>query len=401
MNRAKSYLNSAWKILQLYDGSEPFASFIKKFFSQNKKFGSTDRKHISQLCYSYFRLGKSALRFIGEERILLGLFLSSNSTSWILQELRPNWNTIILLPLSSKCSMPDIQFSSTEIFPWEKELSNGIDYDAFCSSFLSQPDLFIRIRPGKEKILKEKLDKAGLSYNALDTHCIALPNSTNIEKYADINKEFVVQDFSSQKVAGFLSMLQPPVRIRRVRKVWDCCAGSGGKSILAYDGLPNIYLTVSDVRNSILSNLHKRFAQADIRSYVSFVADLSSTSFREAKINAPVSKAIKNSKFDLIIADVPCTGSGTWGRTPEMLSFFQENSIGTFSSGQKEIVGNVVPFLQTGGCLLYITCSVFKKENEEIVRFLEKEHQLKTLRMKLLTGYEKKADTLFAALLQK
>ena len=47
---------------------------------------------------------------------------------------------------------------------------------------------------------------------------------------------------------------------------------------------------------------------------------------------------------------------------------------------------------------MYITCSVFKKENEEVVDFIQQQHGLKLQEKKLLKGYDEKADTLFAAL---
>jgi 16S rRNA (cytosine967-C5)-methyltransferase len=62
--------------------------------------------------------------------------------------------------------------------------------------------------------------------------------------------------------------------------VWDCCAASGGKSILAWDKIKmqapkaKIELTVSDVRDSIIANLKKRFTEAGIQNYHSFVGDL-------------------------------------------------------------------------------------------------------------------------------
>jgi 16S rRNA (cytosine967-C5)-methyltransferase len=55
--------------------------------------------------------------------------------------------------------------------------------------------------------------------------------------------------------------------------------------------------------------------------------------------------------------------------------------------------------VKKGGYLLYITCSVFKKENEEVIEYLERDFNLKVQKMELLKGYDKKADSLFAALL--
>jgi 16S rRNA (cytosine967-C5)-methyltransferase len=127
---------------------------------------------------------------------------------------------------------------------------------------------------------------------------------------------------------------------------------------------------------------------AGITNYKSFVADLAHSAL-----------TIHHSPFDLIIADVPCTGSGTWSRTAEQLYFFDEKKIDHYSGLQKKIIANVVRSLRPGGFLLYITCSVFKKENEEMIDYIEKEFHLQKLKMESLIGYDKKADTMFAALL--
>jgi len=60
-----------------------------------------------------------------------------------------------------------------------------------------------------------------------------------------------------------------------------------------------------------------------------------------------------------------------------------------------------LPSLKAGGFLLYITCSVFKKENEEIAAFIQEELKQNLIAIKILEGYTKKADTMFVALLQK
>jgi 16S rRNA (cytosine967-C5)-methyltransferase len=99
---------------------------------------------------------------------------------------------------------------------------------------------------------------------------------------------------------------------------------------------------------------------------------------------------------------VPCSGSGTWGRTPEQLSFFQKNKIQEYADLQREIISNVVPHLAVDGYLLYITCSVFKKENEGNVQLIQQKFpSLQLIHQEILIGYDKKADTMFAALFKK
>jgi 16S rRNA (cytosine967-C5)-methyltransferase len=157
---------------------------------------------------------------------------------------------------------------------------------------------------------------------------------------------------------------------------------------LAKDVLNNISLTVSDIRPSIIANLKKRFREAGIGNYSSVVADITKNN------------NFKQDCFDLVIADVPCTGSGTWSRTPEQLFYFEDNKIEEYASLQRKILENISTGVKKGGYLLYITCSVFQKENEQQVAFLSQKG-FEVLRQEVMTGYTVRADTMFAALLRK
>jgi 16S rRNA (cytosine967-C5)-methyltransferase len=394
MSRFHSYLNSSASILQLYKGAEPFSIFLKAQFAQHKKFGSRDRKAIAHLCYCYFRLGQALLQVPVEERILAGLFLNEQQPNELLQQLKPDWNELIALPADAKANM--LGFSVHDIFPWRDELSNGINADEWSASFLIQPDLFLRLRPGKEELVKQKLRKAPITFNPVSHTCISLNNSVKLDNVIKLDEEAVVQDYNSQRVGEFLDyarnfLAAPSTPLR----VYDCCAASGGKSILAYDVLKNIELTVTDVRESILINLRKRFALAGIKKYDALAIDLTSG------MNSQNTSTLKPGSFDLVICDAPCTGSGTWGRTPEQLYNFRKERIDHYTNLQESILSNVLPFLKEDGLLLYITCSLFRRENEQMVEFLEKEHKLQLKKLETLIGYDKKADSMFAALLMK
>ena len=392
MSRFHSYLNSASSILDAYKGDEPFNIFLKSFFGQHKKFGSRDRKEISHLCYCYFRLGQSLQELAIEERILSGLFLCDEKPYGLLAVMKPDWNEIIALPAKDKCALLDIR--PEHIFPWAEELSEEIEIEPFANSFLVQPDLYIRIRPNENHNVRQKLQTAGVSFNEITHSCFSFNNATQLDKILHLDKEAVVQDYNSQRVGELLGSARnffaapstPP-------RIYDCCAASGGKSILAYDILGEIDLTVSDIRESILINLKKRFQEAGIKKYKAFVRDLSSKK----------THAVQNEdeKFDLIICDAPCSGSGTWSRTPEQLYYFNKDRINHYSQLQQNILSNVIPYLKKDGLLLYITCSVFKKENEQQVQFMQNQLQFELKKMELLKGYDKKADSMFAALLKR
>lgn len=389
-NHFHRYLQYASSIITSYNGNEPFHLYLKKYFSGNKKHGSRDRKLISSLCYAYFRLSLGLSSSIPmDERLLLATFLIEKNPSLLLEQLKPGWNENIHLDISEKVEMVKENFNLKKVFPFRDELSDEINFQEFNLSFSIQPKLFIRIRPGYKNAVFNKLRSANISFEKMSDSCLAFTNNEKVSDIITIDKEAVIQDYNSQSVGNFLT--PDIVLLPSSISLWDCCAASGGKSILAYDTLKKTELTVSDTRKKILENLRIRFAKAGIKNYHSFIADLS----------APLPNKVKGSPFDLIIADVPCSGSGTWARTPEQLHFFQEKNINRYSLLQREIVSNSIPYLAENGYLLYITCSVFKKENEENVDFIEKNLHLKLIKSNYLKGYQMQADTLFVALFRK
>ncbi len=392
--RYHSYLNSAKKIIESYKGNVPFSFFLKKYFGANKKHGSKDRKQIATLCYNFYRLGKAMPDGLVEEKFFTGTFLCEHTYNHFLHFHKPEWNELIGKPLTEKISFLGFKFEN--IFPGGNELSDGIDHKQYCLSFFDQPDLFIRIRPGKKNIVLKKLHDAGLKFEMPGEDYIALTNAAKLDTILELDKEVVVQDYNSQKVLDFFKNSFTAFNLPL--SVWDCCAASGGKSILAYDIMQGkIDLTVSDIRESILANLTKRFETAGIKNYKSFIADLSINLHPAGQVG--FQSPILN--FQLIICDTPCTGSGTWSRTPEQLYFFKEKLIAAYADKQKKIVDNIIPHLQTEGLFLYITCSVFKKENEDIADYIKEKFHLQLLQMELLKGYDKKADSMFTAVFIK
>ncbi|MEO7802265.1 MAG: Fmu (Sun) domain protein, partial [Ginsengibacter sp.] len=101
-----------------------------------------------------------------------------------------------------------------------------------------------------------------------------------------------------------------------------------------------------------------------------------------------------------IIADVPCTGSGTWARTPENLYFFKKENIKKYVRIQQQVIKKSVPLIKHNGVFIYITCSVFRQENEQQVDFISNEG-LKLLQSSVIKGYHEQADTLFIAIFKK
>jgi len=396
MSRWTYYVQSASEVVAGYSGELPLAPVLREYFREHPKMGSTDRRYVSDLVYAYYRLGYAARGLSVVDRLLLGYFLCRSAPSPLVDALRPK-EKIAGLPFP---------FSVADIFPWHHQLSEGIDPVLLAGSHLVQPDVFIRIRPGYDRMVREALRQKGVSFGEISQDGLSLPHNTALQDILPLNKAYVVQDRSSQQVGSLIRLAMEEMTVRAATAatdsatavadpataaaaaapaVWDCCAASGGKSILLKDILPSARLTVSDIRPSILQNLEKRFAEAGVRYERSFVADLSQ----------PVKQA---GPFDLIIADLPCSGSGTWSRTPEQLLHFQEPAIADYSRRQQAILRHIRQAVKPGGYLLLITCSVFREENESNVSFLET-LGCTAVRTEIFSGYAHKADTLFGALM--
>src|SRR5688500_1395471 len=156
---AQSHLRNAASMVALYTPGQPFSLWLKQYFRQHKKFGSKDRKAISHLCYCYFRLGHAFREHAVTDRMKMALFLCSEHHNELLGELEPAWNEAASRLPAEKFALLGKPGEASEIFPWNTALSPGIDVAAFNASFLLQPKVYVRIRPGREKTVRELLDK--------------------------------------------------------------------------------------------------------------------------------------------------------------------------------------------------------------------------------------------------
>lgn len=371
-----------------YDNKEPLARYLTRFFKENKQMGSSDRKMTSRFCYNYFRLGNAYPQSDITKRLVVAEFLCEEYSDLVMLQ-NTDLANYIHLPILEKLKVisKHTDFDIDKLFPLSHLLSEGIRSDLFVSSHLVQPDLFIRIKRGQEQRVLDELQKQGIIGRLISSQTLALPNGSKLQHVSGLNGCYEVQDLSSQYTLNFMESASH-------EKWWDTCAASGGKSLLFLDRYPTIKLLVSDIRLSILRNLDERFIQAGItQSYRKKVIDLTDEN--------NVKTVLRDEKFDGIIVDAPCSGSGTWGRTPEMMQTFDAQKLTYFTTLQKQIVGQVIPFLKQGKPLVYITCSVYKSENEDVINDILAHFPMRLEKMEVIKGYENKADSMFAARLIK
>lgn len=385
--KVEHQVRSFEQIFKSYDGVQPLHRFLFAYFKQNKQMGSTDRRWATRYIYSFFRLGKALIGESQIQRLAIGDFLCNQSPSLIVDTYIPDLKERISDSFEQKLLLIQTSYPSfrlADVCKFSEDISSDIDEQAFQSSFFIQPDLFVRVPVGDMPRIVEELENAGVAFNQIGEKTLALPNGTKLEQLLSTHKSYQVQDLSSQKTGGFF-------KPAKYDYWWDCCAASGGKSLLLHNLEPQIQLLVSDVRENSLNNLQERFQEAGLKKYQKKVLDLLQNNDQD----------LHHYEFDGIVLDAPCTGSGTWGRTPEMLYYFDEHKVSYFAKLQRSIATNVIKYLKPGKPLIYITCSVFKQENEDVVNWLTENFPLELETMEVIKGYDLKADTMFAARLIK
>lgn len=350
--------------------------------------GSKDRKILSSLLYDYYRCIHLLSDLEPADQLLASRFLLNTQDTVLIPDLKPDWVSSLSLGFNDKLALlktwfPELRLN--KLFPFTAELSSDIDEQGYVSSYLKQPYFFLRIRNGYDQEVISCLQKHGIAYQQVSTNCIQFDNQTRVDFLADECAGLTeVQDLSSQLCGTYFEPVEEA-------SWWDCCAGAGGKTLLLADIEPNVRIYASDYRESVLENLRERILHAGQRARKIFQTDL------VQGVNLPVADL----QFDGIILDAPCTGSGTWARTPEMLASFESASIERFSDMQFTIASRVMEYLKPGAPLIYITCSVFAQENEQLVSRLLETGKLSLEKQQYFKGYDKGADSMFISKLIK
>ena len=363
------YQNCATLLFE-YDGGTPFHLYLKSCFKENKNWGSTDRKRYRSACYYFWRNAFG---------------VSRQSPEIILQWLQTHFTP----------EMENLE-SNSNYNPYqslEQYLSQNITTDILTPWFIKEPLVWLSNGNITLKGLQGQLIKAGITIEQTHGNAIAVSGQVNLNPWVD-NGNAYIQDISSQTAMDWTT--QPMAAYCHANSdVWDCCSGAGGKSISLLKQYPTTKLTCSDVRSNILENLKQRFQLLGLKQPNVFIAPLNG-------YNDNLNSKDSNQTYNLILADVPCSGSGTWRRNPENLHYFDPQTIEQFADRQLNIIQNVLPSLAVGGYLVYLTCSIFAAENENIVKqVLQSNDNIQLVSEEFCGGIDLQGDFIYRSVLQK
>jgi len=163
----------------------------------------------------------------------------------------------------------------------------------------------------------------------------------------------VIQDEASQAVARLVAG-DPG------NSVLDLCAAPGGKTLLLSRAVgSNGHIVAADLHANRVRAMKERFEQAGVRNVQTVVLDGAGT-FPSTR---PFDRA-----FERILVDVPCSGTGTLARHPEIRWKLRADDLRDLHLRQTGLLRNALRHLAPGGRLVYSTCSLEAEENELVVR---------------------------------
>lgn len=344
-------------ITEIFKDEQPADGIINEYLRTRKYIGSKDRRFISELTWQLIR-NRRKLEFDSQSQaprqILLwalrdklnevfdgsqyGLApLSTEEENWLKQENEQPY------PPAVEAECPDWLFAKI----------NNIE---FCKALNQPAEADFRAHGHNREEVINRLQGEGLSarpmpYSPLGFRSDSRISLGNCAAYQE--GWFEVQDEASQ-IAALLCDVKPH------HKIIDYCCGAGGKS-LALSAILNNQgsILAHDISPKRLEAIKPRMARLGVKNIE--LTDIIADSDKD---------------FDRFILDAPCSGTGTWRRTPDAKFRLTPQKLAALNQTQAELLNIAAAKTKSGGRIIYITCSVLADENENIIKaFLEQNQQ--------------------------
>lgn len=267
------------------------------------------------------------------------------------------------------------------------------DYDTetvnnFLKRSMDERLLNLRVNTKKtsKKSIETVLDKFKIKYEESE---ISIDSLIVYDKVSDVIKSLFKQGYVSFQDATSAS-LQDYIKLNTGDKVLDLCAAPGGKTMHMAEKLESGSITSCDIyehKINLLKNEAKRLGLGNI----------------DFQINdaMKVNKEFIN-KFDKVLLDVPCSGSGIISRKPEIKYQIGVKELKELNEKQWKMLNISKDYVKKGGLLVYSTCSVLKLENEMMLkRFLEENNDFTLEKYIKHMPTEKINDGFFISYLRK
>ncbi len=261
---------------------------------------------------------------------------------------------------------------------------------AFVRLQLVSPPLWLRVAPGcPPGEIAAELKAEGVQVALSDAGLCARGGTDVTRTLAYREGRIDIQDLASQQLAA-------AVAAGPGQKVWDACAGAGGKSLAVAALMHNKgMLLATDLHAYKLEELKRRAKRAGLFNIRSFAWA------GDAPLRLP-QEAARQRGFDWVLVDAPCSSSGTWRRNPDARWRFSPADTAELVTLQARLLTHAAPAVKPGGYLVYGTCSWQVEENEaQVADFLARHPDFALREQHCLGAPAQDSDCLFAAVLAR
>ncbi len=281
----------------------------------------------------------------GKERLPASLFTALRERMQQLTSEQAGWTFYVPLTGSSAVAQPwAAQFAHPEwlVERWCAEFGTAKTL-AICQYDQQVPVTAIRLRtPGAEEELRQAGIELAPGAFLADARRVEKGEITRTAAFRE--GRVAIQDEASQLVAALVG---------RGQRLLDCCAAPGGKTAILADRNPDSQVIAADLHPQRARLLRRLVRAENLRVIAADAAQL------------PLA-----GKFDRILADVPCSGTGTLARNPEIKWRLKPEDLADLHARQVRIARAALEQLAPGGRLVYSTCSLEREENQAVVEEL-------------------------------
>ncbi len=342
--------------LKSWNNTSPLDQSLSTYFRAHKSLGSHDRREIGEAIYTLVRW-KSLFDHIDPS--------NSNSLRLHLLGQHPiaEWIKEPSVPEYAKLGLSEFLY---EVFT----KSYGSKAKAIANTLNSPATVTVRtnlLKTTRDKLLAIFEPKFSVTPSTKTETAIYFSKREPLFALPEFKDGlFEVQDEGSQMVSDL-------VAAKSGDRVMDYCSGSGGKTLAIapkMNGKGELYL--HDIRQHALKEAAVRLRRAGIQNAQVLIA------------GHPTLKKLLG-KMDWVLADVPCSGTGTLRRNPDMKWKIDAPMIERLIQEQRTIFAEAVRYAKPGAMIVYATCSILPQENEEQVElFLRTLPLIKEKELKLL-----------------
>lgn len=348
---------------------------IQAIFASNRSFGSRDRRLYRELIYTtlrYLPWIEPLLESDPNKAAQTVAWLSSDipATAGFRAAMCADWPPC---PASTAGKAGHLNADPLALLPeWFRRHCPEATEPSMLDALQSRAPLWLRLQTAAPARVLDELKARGWNYRRAEI----VPGAIQLLADADVKKteawqngELEVQDLGSQLILESVG-LEPGAH-------WlDACAGAGGKTLqLAMLLGPEGKVDAHDIRAEALRELQIRAGRAGLCHLMDDKPDQPRRAERStlgAQVN--VLPGPPDIPYDGVLVDAPCSGSGTWRRSPHLKWTTSASDVTQAAEKQRHLLERFSARVRRGGRLVYATCSLSRFENEDVVASFLEQH---------------------------